>query len=338
MNITDNEEPAMAIHRIRRRQVLQAGAATVTSLAWPAIQAATYPIRPVTVIVAYAPGGQGDVFARVVGERLSRSLGQPVVVENRPGASGALGARLVAAAPADGYTLLLGQTGEVAINGAAMRKPGYDSLKDFRAVALVGDAPLVLAVPAGAPFQTLADLLNAARAKPGDIAYASSGVATPGHLATAALVTATQVTMTHVPYKGAGQAIADLVGGQVQCFFASISSIMPHLQGGRLRALAVSSPSRVPALPDIPPVAQTVPGFAFSLWGGFFAPRATPDDIVSRLNAEISRILAEPDLRRRFEAEGSAVAPASPAQVDVFIRDEIAKYARIVGDIGARLD
>ncbi|RZM03446.1 MAG: tripartite tricarboxylate transporter substrate binding protein [Variovorax sp.] len=300
--------------------------------------AAAWPERNVTVIVPYAPGGQGDVFARLVGDRLARALGQPVIVDNRPGASGALGARLVARAPADGHTLLLGQTGEIAINGTAMKNPGYDALKDLRAVALVGNAPLVLTVPSDSPFRSVADLVEGARDKPGGVAYASSGTATPGHLAAAALATGTRTEMTHVPYKGAGQAITDLIGGQVQFFFASASSIVPHLQGGRVRALAVSTPARVASLPRVPPVADTLPGFDFSLWGGYFAPRATPDEVVRRLNTEIDRIVVEPELKARFEAEGSAVTPMTPERFERFVRDEIAKYARLIKATGTTLE
>ena len=324
-----------ALHR--RRFLGGCAATTALALAGNAF-AADWPERTVTVIVPYAPGGQGDVFARLVGDRLGRALGQPVIVDNRPGASGALGARLVAKAPADGYTLLLGQTGEVAINGTAMRKPGYDALKEFRAVALVGNAPLVLAVPADSPWRSVADLVRTAREKAGGVAYASSGTATPGHLAAAALAAGTRTDMTHVPYKGAGQAITDLIGGQVQFFFASASSIMPHLQGGRVRALAVSTPTRLAALPQVPTVADTLPGFDFSLWGGYFAPRATPDAIVRRLSDEINRIIAEPELKQRFESEGSAVTPLTPERFDRFVRDEIAKYARLIKATGATLE
>jgi tripartite-type tricarboxylate transporter receptor subunit TctC len=321
-----------------RRRFLGACAATAAmSLAGNAF-AAAWPERNVTVIVPYAPGGQGDVFARLVGDRLARALGQPVIVDNRPGASGALGARLVARAPADGHTLLLGQTGEIAINGTAMKNPGYDALKDLRAVALVGNAPLVLAVPSDSPFRSVADLVEGARDKRGGVAYASSGTATPGHLAAAALATGTRTEMTHVPYKGAGQAITDLIGGQVQFFFASASSIVPHLQGGRVRALAVSTPARVASLPRVPPVADTLPGFDFSLWGGYFAPRATPDEVVRRLNTEIDRIVVEPELKARFEAEGSAVTPMTPERFERFVRDEIAKYARLIKATGTTLE
>lgn len=311
-----------------------AAAATLTG----GVHAAAWPERNLTVIVPYAPGGQGDVFARLVGDRLGRALGQPVIVDNKPGASGALGTRLMAKAPPDGYTLLLGQTGEIAINGSAMKNAGYDTLKDLRGVALVGDAPLILAVPANSPFKSVAELIQAARAKPGAIAYASSGTATPGHLAAAALASGTKTEMTHVPYKGAGQAITDLIGGQVQFFFASASSITAHLQGGRVRALAVSKPARLASLPDVPPVADTLPGFDFSLWGGYFAPRATPEAVVQRLSSEIQRILAEPELRKRLEADGSAVAPGTPESFDRMVRDEIAKYARLVKSTAATLE
>lgn len=297
-----------------------------------------YPNKPLTVIVPYAPGGQGDVFARLVGEPLARVLGQPVVVDNRPGASGALGTRLAARAPADGYTLLMGQTGEIAINGAAMKNPGYDALKDLRAVALVGDAPLVLAVPAASPFKSLADLVQAARERPGSVAYASSGTATPGHLAAAELAARTGTQMTHVPYKGAGQAITDLIGAQVQFFFASASSIVGHVKGGKVRALAVSKPARIAALPGVPAVSDTLPGFAFSLWGGYFAPRGTPDAVVERLAGEIGRIVGQGPLRERLEAEGSAVEPGTPRSFDAFVRAEIDKYARLVKAAGATLE
>ncbi|MCC6194037.1 MAG: tripartite tricarboxylate transporter substrate binding protein [Burkholderiales bacterium] len=325
------------IHATRRRLIVTCALALTSAVAG-GVHAADWPERNITVIVPYAPGGQGDVFARLVGERLGQALGKAVIVDNRPGASGVLGTRLAVKAPADGYTLLLGQTGEIAINGTAMKRPGYNTLKDLRPVALVGDSPLVLVTPASSPYQSLADLITAARAKPGSIAYASSGTATPGHLAAAALAAGIKTEMIHVPYKGAGQAITDVIGGQVQFFFASASSIMPHVKGGKVRALAVSTTKRLPALPDVPTVAETLPGFDFSLWGGYFAPRATPDAVVQRLATEINRIIVEPDLRARFEAEGSAVTPMTPQQFEKFVRDEIAKYARLIKATGARLD
>lgn len=323
--------------RFSRRQLLMAAAGSL--VLDKAMAQSDYPSRPLTVIVPYAPGGQGDVFARVVGERLSRALGQPVLVDNKPGASGALGTRMVAKARGDGYTLLLGQTGEMAVNRSAMKSPGYDSLADFRPVALVGNAPLVMAAPASAPFNSLAELLQLARAKPGSVSYASSGTATPGHLAAAALAQATRTDMVHIPYKGAGQAITDLIGGQVQFFFSSASAIMNHIKGGKVKAIAVSSTRRLASLANVPTVAEAaVPGFEFSLWGGYFAPRETPDAIINRLHAEITKILGEPDLRARFEAEGSAVEPISPARFESFVRTEADKYARLVVLTGAQTE
>lgn len=325
---------------ITRRNLLSVGAAVAGGFAWTNASAqADYPTKPITVIVPYAPGGQGDVFARLVGERLSRALGQPVLVDNKPGASGALGARMVAKARGDGYTLILGQAGEMAVNRAAMKNPGYDSLADFRAVALVGNAPLVMAAPASGPFNSLTELLQIARSKPGSVSYASSGTATPGHLAAAALAVGTKTDMIHVPYKGAGQAITDLIGGQVQFFFSSASAIMSHIKGGKVKALAVSSSRRLSSLPNVPTVAEVaVPGFEFSLWGGFFAPRETPDAIVNQLNIAINKILTESELRTRFETDGSVVEPMTVPRFETFVRTETEKYARLVKLTGAQAE
>lgn len=324
---------------LTRRRLLQlAAAAPLLPLTRLAQAAPGYPSRPVSVVVPYAPGGQGDVFARLIGQPLGQALEQTVVVENRPGASGALGARLVAKADPDGHTLLLGQTGEIAINGLVMTSPGYDALQDLQGIALVGNSPLVLAVPANAPYQDLPGLLQAAREQPGRLAYASSGTATPGHIAAAALAKESGTEMIHVPYKGAGQAITDLAGGQVDFFFASASSIVSQLQGGRIRALAVSTLEPVAALADTPTVAQTLPGFDFSLWGGYFAPAGTPAQVIDQLNTEINAIIQTPKLRERFEAEGSAVNTLTPAAFNDFVRNETEKYRRLIADLGVRLD
>ncbi|WP_062307425.1 Bug family tripartite tricarboxylate transporter substrate binding protein [Polynucleobacter sinensis] len=298
-----------------------------------------YPNKPITVIVPYAPGGQGDMFARAVGERLTRSLGQTVLVDNKPGASGALGARLVSKARGDGYTLILGQTGEMAVNSSAMKNPGYDNLKDFEAIALVGNSPLVLVVPANSPYNSLSELIQAARNKPGSISYASSGTATPGHLAAAALAAGTKTDMVHVPYKGAGQAITDLIGGQVQFFFSSASAVSGHIKSGNLKALAVSSKKRIPSLPKVPTVAEAaLPGFEFSLWGGYFAPRETPPAIINQLNSEISKALSDPELKARLESDGVMIEPMSPASFESFVRAETEKYARLVKLTNSQLD
>jgi len=313
---------------------LALGAASASSLAQSG-----YPAKPITIIVPYAPGGQGDVFARLVGERLSVRLKQPVIVDNRPGATGALGSSIAAKANGDGYTLLLGQTGEIAVNKFVVKTLGYDPLKDFKAVVLVGDAPLILAVPANAPFNSIQELIQAARAKPESISYASSGTATPGHLAAAALALGTKTTMTHVPYKGAGQALTDLLGGHVQFFFSSASAVMSQIKGGKLKALAVSTPQRLPGLPQVPTVAESeVPGFSFTLWGGLFAPIETPNSVVELLNREVNDILMEPAMKARLEADGSAVRQNSPAQFSEFVVKELVKYEGLVKATGIQAD
>jgi tripartite-type tricarboxylate transporter receptor subunit TctC len=294
-----------------------------------------YPAKPITIIVPYAPGGQGDVFARLIGERLGVRLKQAVLVDNRPGATGALGSRLVAKASPDGYTLLLGQTGEIAVNKFVVKQLGYDPLKDFRAIALVGDAPLVLVAPASVAFSSLQDLVTVAKAKPGSITYASSGNATPGHLAAAALALGMKADMVHVPYKGAGQAMTDLLGGHVQIFFGSASAVMPQVKAGRLKALAVSTPARMASYPQVPTVAESgLPGFSYSLWGGLFAPAGTPDAIVNLLNQEVNAILAEPAIHARLEADGSLVRKNTPAEFAKFVSTEALKYEQLVRQTG----
>ena len=304
------QQTSHGVSALRRRLLQGAAAGLAATLAGAARAADNYPSKPVTLIVPYAPGGQGDVFARILAERLGTEFKQSVIVENRPGASGAVGSRLVLRAPADGYTLLLGQTGEIAVNPYAMKSLGYDPLREFAPVILVGDSPLVLAVPEKSPYADLGALITAARAKPDALAYASSGTATPGHLAAAALALGTQTRMLHAPYKGAGQAMSDLLGGHVDFFFSSASAVMPHLNSGRLRALAVSSRQRLAVLPQVPTVSEAaVPDFQFSLWGGVFAPAQTPAAVVALLNARLNGILAEPAIKSRLEGDGAAVRP-----------------------------
>lgn len=324
-----------------RRRFL-AGVSAMT--AWAALGSrafaqGVYPSQPITVIVPYAPGGQGDVFARLIGEKLGKSLKQTVVVENRPGASGAIGARMVAREQPDGYHLLLGQTGEMAVNPFAMHDLGYDPEKEFVPVALVGDSPLVLVVPAQSPYKRLEDLIAAAHAKPDSVTYASSGTATPGHLAAAALALGTKTTMVHVPYKGAGQAMTDLLGQHVDFFFSSAAAAMPHVTAGKLKALAVSTPERIPALPDAPAVAEkTVPGFEFSLWGGYFAPAGTPAAVVQRLNQDVNAALSDTAIRQRFEADGVVIRPGSAEDFAAFVRREMEKYQRLVEQTGVHAE
>jgi tripartite-type tricarboxylate transporter receptor subunit TctC len=296
--------------------------------------AADYPNKPITLVVAYAPGGMGDSFARTVAERMSLALKQTVLVDNKPGATGAIGTKLVAKVGPDGYTLLLGQTGEIAINMAVMKNPGYDPIRELKPVILIGDAPLVMVAPSSAPYSTVREVAQAAQAKPGAMTYASSGTATPGHLAAAAMVLGTKSDVVHAPYKGAGPALTDVLGGHVAFFFSSAPAALPQVRAGKLKAIAVSSATRMPTLPNVPTVAETLPGFAFSLWGGLFAPAGTPAEVVATLNRELNKIIADPAVKQKIEDQGAIVRANTPDEFTEFVRKETAKYQQIVKQIG----
>jgi len=317
-----------------RRNLLKAGGIGALML-MPGIRtafaASQYPTRPISVIVPYAPGGQGDLFARILSDPMAALLGESVVVENRPGATGMLGTRNVVRSKADGYTLLMGQTGEIVVMPLANKAAGYDTAKDLAPVVLVGDSPLVMIAPAKAEFNTPQEAIALAKKRSGGLAYASSGTATPGHLAAAALALGTQTDMVHAPYKGAGQAMTDVIGGQVDFFFSSASAAMSHIKAGTVKAIAVASSERMPTLPDVPTISETViPGFNYSLWGGYFVPKNTPADIVQRLNKDINTLLAQPDIRNRLEADGAIVKQNSPAEFQAFVDQEITKYRKLI--------
>jgi tripartite-type tricarboxylate transporter receptor subunit TctC len=297
-------------------------------------QTTTYPNKPVSIVVTYAPGGLGDVLARRLAEKLSQRTKQSFVVENKPGATGALGTRYVAKSKPDGYMLLLGQTGEMIINPLVSKDLGYETLKDFKPVALVGEAPLVLAAPGNAPYKNLPEFIKLAKAKPGTMTYASSGSATPGHLAAADLSQSMGVDLIHAPYKGAGQAMTDLLGGHVDVFFSSAPAVLPQIESKNLRALAVSSEKRMAVLPDVHTVAEDgIKGFNFKLWGGIFTPTGTPDDVVNYLNQEINEVMRDPSFAAPLEKDGILIRSNSVADFSSFIKLENAKYAKLIKTI-----
>jgi tripartite-type tricarboxylate transporter receptor subunit TctC len=296
-------------------------------LAW----AQDYPNKPVTVLVAYAPGGQGDVFARLVSEKLSTQLKQTFVVDNKPGVSGTVGTRLAAQARKDGYTLFLGQTGEIVVNRLMMKDLGYDPLKELVPIVLIGNAPLVMLAPVDAPYNNLSEFMAAARAKPGEFSYGSVGAGTPGHLSAVAVALGARLDMTHVPYKGVGPLISDLMAGRLQVFFSSASAAIPQVKGGKLKALAVTTPQRMRSLPQVPTVAESgLPGFSHTLWGGLFAPAGTPASIVETLNAEVNATLASPELKARLEADNLAVPRNTPAEFAAFVQAEAQKFDKLL--------
>jgi tripartite-type tricarboxylate transporter receptor subunit TctC len=292
-----------------------------------------YPSRPIHMIVAYSAGGTGDVVARLVSDKLAAVLGQSIVVENRAGASGTIGARSAATAAPDGYTLLLGQTGEIAIDQHIMKGIGYDAEKDLQPISLCAVVPLALVVPPTAPYSTMAEYLAFLKSgKPST--FASAGTGTPGHFAGELLKLRTEANMTHVPYKGAGPALNDLLGSHVDMYFPGFPPVMPLVKAGSVKLLAVSSLKRTPAAPDVPTVAEIsgIDDFDFTLWGGVFAPHGTPKDIVSRLNTEVNKILATPEIQAKFAALGAEIRIMSVDQFTAFAKAESDKYVSIVRD------
>lgn len=296
--------------------------------AWPQ----SYPSRPIHLIVNFAPGGTGDIVARLIGNKLSIELGQSVVVENRPGAGGTLGARDVANAAPDGYTMTVAQTPEIAINPYFLKDAGYDPLKDLQPVALTGVVPLALVVPASAPYSTMAEFVAFLRKTDQPVTFASAGVGTPGHLAGELMKLKLNSKLTHVPYKGAGPALNDVVGGHVDFYFPGFPAAVPLMQAGKVKLLAVSSAKRSSVVPDIPTVAEAagIANFDFTLWVGFFAPHGMPNGLALSLNRAINKVLLEPDIKSRLRDDGAEVSALSIDQFTGFVSREIGKYREII--------
>ena len=302
-----------------------------------------YPSRPIVMVVPQAAGGTNDIVGRVVSQKLGEVLGGPVVVENRPGAGGNIGTQAVARGARDGYTLLMTISSSQAINPALYKNPGFDPVKDFRPVGLVGAVPNVLLVHPSFPAKDVAELLALAKARPGHYQYASAGNGTLNHLLGEMLNSMAGVSLQHVPYKGVAPALNDVLGGQLPMLFASLPSSLANIQAGKLRALAVSGPARSPVLPNVPTLAETVPGYNGTLWIGLFAPAGVPQEVFDRLRGGMVRALATKDLRDTLEKQGVELAgsperPVSPDQFAALLAEDIAKWARIVKSSGAAVD
>jgi tripartite-type tricarboxylate transporter receptor subunit TctC len=326
----------------RRALLALACATAIGGLLGPqdaALAQASYPTKPVRLIVPFPPGGGTDILARVIGAKLTEALGQPVVVENKPGAGGNIGVDLVAKSAADGYNMVIGQTSNLAVNPTLYPDLPYDPQKDLAPISLVADAPLVLVVPANSPFKTLGDVINAAKGKPEEVTFASPGNGTVSHLRGELLQKAANVKFQHIPYKGASQALTDLMGGQVQTYMSSIPTALAQIKGGKLRALAVTATKRVSDLPEVPTVAESgFPGFESSTWFGFLVKAGTPEPIVKRLNTEVVKVLQMPEVREKIAAEGAAVLSGTPDQFTAFLKDEIVKWGKVVKDSGAKVE
>ena len=325
------------------RIVVRAGALALACLGAAAgpVLAQTYPTKPITMIVPYPPGGATDVIGRVLGQQLSINLGAPVVIENRTGAAGNIGAQAAAQAKPDGYTLLMGALTSHSIN--AVLQPGvvkYNLQKDFAPVSIVGVVPLVLVVTPSVPAQTVQGFIDLARAKPGDISFASAGNGSPQHLAGELFKLVTRTDMLHVPYKGSGPALVDLIGGQVQSMIETVPAALPQIKAGKLTALAVTSAQRSAALPDVPTIAEAGPvkGFEASSWFGLLAPAGTPPDIIDRIQQETAKALGAPALKERLLSQGAIPSGMTPAEFTRFIAAETKKWTQVVKVSGAKVD
>ncbi|HZP86496.1 MAG TPA: tripartite tricarboxylate transporter substrate binding protein [Burkholderiales bacterium] len=296
-----------------------------------------WPSRPVVYVVPFPPGGNTDTLARLINQKLGAALGQPVVIENKPGAGGNIGSDFVAKSKPDGYTILGGTISSHAINQSVYPSMPYDAVKSFEPVILLGSNPLVLAVNASTPYKTLKEVLDAAKSKPGQLAFASPGSGTSPHLAGELLKMLTHVDITHVPYKGSGPALSDVIGGQVPIIIDTTIVLGPQLKAGKLRPLAVAYPQRLSTLPDVPTAAEAgVPGWEVVSWQAVFAPAGTPKPIVQRLNAEIARIMKTPEVQARLADMGVEIGGGPPEQLGEFQKAEIAKWSKVVKAAGVK--
>ncbi|MGA7788188.1 MAG: tripartite tricarboxylate transporter substrate binding protein [Xanthobacteraceae bacterium] len=294
-----------------------------------------FPQRPIKIVVGFAAGGSTDVAARIVAQKMSQILGQSVVVENRTGASGLLAAEDVVKSPPDGYTLMMASQTVLAVAPRLYRKATIDPVKDFAPVAYCGASPLVLIVNPSFAAHTTADVIAMAKANPGKIIFGTGGVGTTPHIASEMFQYAAGIKMTHIPYHGEAGAINDLVAGQIPAMFANLSAIMGQLKGGTLRAIAVTSTQRSPLVPDVPTVAETLPGFAAETWFGLVAPAGTPTDVIAKLNAAAVQALASDDTKKRYADLGmtnSGAGGTTPGQLDAYMKTEIAKWAKVIAD------
>lgn len=326
---------------MRAAQPTTVAIAALAASAWcapGAAQTAVYPSKPVKVIVGFPPASGADIMARVISQRVGEVLGQQFPVDNRPGAGSSIGAGIVAKSPADGYTLFIGTIAN-AINASLYAKLPFDFTRDFTAVAPGGSSPNMLVAHPSVPVRTVADVIRLAKSKPGQLSYGSSGVGTLPHLAAEMFNGMAGLKMTHIPYKGSPQATFDLIAGQFDLMFGISSAVMPEVKNGRLHVVAVTTATRLAALPEVPTVAESgLPGFEAVTWFGFVAPAGTPREIVNRLNTEITRAAAVTEVRQQLAAQSIEPLNGTPEHFGAYIRDEIAKWARVVKSSGARAE
>jgi tripartite-type tricarboxylate transporter receptor subunit TctC len=320
----------------RRHLILGAGATALASqLPQRAFAQGAYPAKPIRFVMPYAPGGSSEILARPIAAEMSKSLGQNVFIEFKPGGGTTIGADVVAKSPPDGYNIVMMLTAH-AINASLMKKLPYDTVKDFASITLAATLPLVVVVPAASPYRTVADLVAAMRANPGKLNYASAGPGNTSHLSVEYFGSLIGTRLTHIPYKGSGPAIVGLLGREVDLMFDSLSSSLPQIQAGKFRALAVASLKRSKVLPDVPTIHETVlPNFDVSVWYAILAAAGTPAPVVQKLNAEVIKAMNAPEAKSRIEAAGYDIVGSTPVELDAFIKSEITRWAKVVKDSGA---
>jgi len=334
-------ESALRTAPLHRRSIaaLVFAFAAAASCAPAVAIAQVYPSKPIRLVVPFPPGGSLDVVARAIGQKLTEAWGQPVVIDNRPGAGGNIGADLVAKSAADGYTILEGALSTHAVNVSLYSKLPYDPVKDFAPITLVAITPNVLVVNPSFPVNSVPELVAYAKAHPGALSFGSGSNGSAGHLAGELFKTEAGVDMVHVPYKGGAPALQALLAGDTQLMFDNLANSTPQLKAGKLKALAVTTAKRSALAPELPTLAETgLPGFDIYTWWGFMAPAGTPKEIVAKWNAEVTRILGTPEMKAFFAQQGAEPAPTSPEQFSALIKTEIPKYARIIKASGAKVD
>jgi tripartite-type tricarboxylate transporter receptor subunit TctC len=318
-----------------RRLMLALAATTLCTGAF----AQAWPAKPIRIVVPFPPGGGTDIIARETSQKVAAATGWTFVIDNKPGAGGNLGVDSVAKAPADGYTMVLGQTSNLAINPTLYAKMPYDSQKDLAPIVLLANAPLVMVTGTGTPYKTLADAVSAAKAKPGALNFASPGNGTVAHLTSELFQKAAGVKTQHVPYKGAAQAMTDVMSGTVELYMSSVPTLLGQIKNGKLRPLAVTSARRVDDLPNVPTINESgYKGFDAVTWFGLLAPAGTPKDVIAKLNAEFNKALQQPELRKKLGDEGADPAGGTPEQFASLIKDEIPRWGKVVKESGAKVD
>ena len=320
------------MHKHLRRSWLTSALVAAAALAWgTAAQAQSYPVKPIRLVVPFTPGGVTDTSGRLIAEQLSKRLGQQVIVDNKPGASGNIGTQMVAAAEPDGHTLLLGFDGTMVINPHVFAKVGFDTVKDFAPIGKIGDAVLILVAHPGFAAKSLKDVIALSKTQPGGLSYGTSGTGGTPHIAGELLKLRTGANLTHIPYKGGGQAMTDVLGGNIPLVYTAIAGAIPHVKSGKLHAVAVSSAKRASSLPDVPTFIENgLPDFEINSWVALLAPAKTPRAIIDKLNTELNAVLNDPEVREKLSGMGITATPGTPDKFGEEMRRDLARYGQVV--------